>query len=1659
MKNYAHPIKTKKQRLKYNSLSAGSRCCINRQFGIEFIDFRKVRSAEDLMPYSDSATKDERTSLRASALHSTKSSSSLGPSGGVGGTGISGLGSSISEESYPVRDVSPLDVVVVLFDFSPRRSSSSKSLLPLLQGDTVYVLGKTDGGWWDGIVIDGLGRVSRGWFPRNYTRSLQHFPGHASNPQMTVGGSVNGSSSAVLPPLGQSPQVQGFGGRTGGPAAAFGPRAKKGPTATVAMRQSTSSGSSRRDSLPAQAQAQMQTSQTHTGQSRRPSAPVSTRPQIQNQTPSSSTIGSSSMSPTTSSNLSVNNEDKVSKPPHPKQRQKDKRFSLQDHPETNQVTVLPLQEIEMIFNSLNVDFVPLWTPVPSTTGDRVLYYNKQLDIYCDQLPFLSNPPLETTTNFANDDHLVDLNPKTVVGPASHNEKTFKVVSNSGRSTAASISNNKSPSLSSSSFTNDSSRHSIDLPNSNRNGSFSAPTNIPCHRVVSEGSDLQKQAAKQTVLPSFSQSGTSQASKKKPQLVQGAFQHGSHKRNARAILSEPELFYHHTMDVKVWPELRDTVLYYARKAHEMFLKDNRVDFGRYFQLVSTYTAYTQMACRLCSIQFQHKHHLKELKRLLKKVILSLSRLSVNSSLYFLYSQRTSIRTQSTPHTSRSQSQLSDVAEKILQRPSASSGLSKDVTPYVSSIGASSSEELPFSTSASYPMANNQRNSSSATARTSIPSSTDSVAFEKGNPALLSNLFTTIDLEFSHFIKTLQMLYYLLQFSVARTDWIPQMFPRFFRGSFNGGSWTNPFSQPTTSTVPQTVGVKGDNEGIANNSATALTSGPLGGFPPKVAEAIARAGGYDLHEVADTPIWDSRSVPNRSIVKNQRILQRSVFNRPSHHRTFSRSKAPKIVQYALDENTVNLMKRRYAALTSKFQSAEFRGDSIYPEEEVTTKRKRLEIISQVYEEVSTTGLLEILENLNINIFVNLKKLIGEDKSDVESEEFLKHQLSSISSLLTEFFDIKQAFHDTVISLVMSTQQITLSDPYVFCHMKSNFPVGYFEPGLSFAQVNKADKMAIDFYRYLVNQDVEVNGMKFLKSTDDLNVASNNYGEVAYLSCVVVEQLTRERENLLNYATRMMKSDLTAALLEGEQDKWFEDYSLFGLHGEDAESSVAAHSEDESEDTTFGTTAKDVPWFLTPDHEQDLIYDQKGRIKGGTKDALIEYLTNPEVVDAWFNVTMLLTFKSIFGTREFLYNLMYRYNSYPPEGLSYDEYNLWIEKKLQPIKLRVISIMKSLFSHYWNPNYYEPGVVSALNFAQNACKEQVPGANELRIVIKEIVANNGKPKGDFEDPIEQVRSSPMSDRSSVRGPLVSNSVVGSTSHSLHNFRKIKLLDIDPRTYASQLTIMEHNNYLCISIFECLDRAWGTKYGELGGSPNITKFIASANNLTNYVSYTIVKQSDAKIRGKLIMHFITVAQYCRELHNFSSMTAIVSALCSSPIFRLKKTWPLVSKECNGFLNEMNTLMDSTKNFINYRELLRSLRDVACVPFFGVFLSDLTFICGGNPDYLFGSSDVVNFGKRARTVDILEGSMSFKKVYYKLKRYEDIQEILEESLSNVPHIEKQYELSLQIEPREEISSRGTTHHEGTANTGFGTHAINDSSPGKLLKMGKKKQSSRLFGQ
>ncbi|CCH59816.1 hypothetical protein TBLA_0B09980 [Henningerozyma blattae CBS 6284] len=750
-------------------------------------------------------------------------------------------------------------------------------------------------------------------------------------------------------------------------------------------------------------------------------------------------------------------------------------------------------------------------------------------------------------------------------------------------------------------------------------------------------------------------------------------------------------------------------------------------------------------------------------------------------------------------------------------------------------------------------------------------------------------------------------------------------------------------------------------------------------------------------------------------------------------------------------------------------------------------------------------------------NEHNFIGVDNNyiqiDDETEEFLRHSLNSISSLLTDFFDVKQVFHDIVIKLIMCAQNSTLDDPFVFNAMKTNSPVNFYEPSYSKLNSNRTnevfDTSAVNIYKTLVSQDVEINGINFLNTSDELRRACEEYAEISNIACVYVEQLIESKQNLLNYAARMMKNELILLLLKDETDtKW---YSMDDEQDEDRDffpnikrsGDMVPHEEEElnykqlemsRNMINYSLADADEPWYLKNDHEHELVFDNKGRIKGGSRESLIEYLTNHKFSDIRFNQIFLTTFRSMFTTKNFLYALIYRYNLYPPEGLSYDEYNIWVSRKLSPIKYSVVNIMRIFFTRYWSSTYYDPCLNAILSFAVLAKNEGIEGSAELYKIVNYIVSSSqfldSSKDNDGEDsisisktksPLQQtsnddnkttISSSSSSSNSKMSKKFESvdanentnkkNKVTANFTKNDHDFSKMATLvnancinvrasdnkhfDITPIVYATELTIMQQELYLRIGPNECLDRVWGSKTVDFGGSMNITHFITSANNLTNFVSYSIVSNSSEKKRANMIQYFISVAYHCKLLNNFSSMTAIVSALYSSPIYRLKKSWALVPEETKNSLRALNSLMDSKRNFIVYRDMIRSVNDVACVPFFGVFLSDLTFTATGNSDILKGTQDTINFGKRARIFDILEKINTFKKVKYRLKSVPDVNAFIESSLTDVPHIDKQYELSLSVEPRNE-----TTNIENVAGE------RNTEKHASLLKFSRKKQSSKLF--
>ncbi|AGO11736.1 AaceriADL038Wp [[Ashbya] aceris (nom. inval.)] len=1464
--------------------------------------------------------------------------------------------------SHPPTLVKCKDVVRAVCDFVP----SKKQQLPLKAGDVVYVLSRHESGWCDGIIIEQtvkgnstVTQCQRGWFPRTYTRSMRERRGTQSSSAGAPGVAHNfvsrphmmlrNPSTPTLRRNSLNIRASHLGGNNTNQPGNL-PRGLTGQSdAHFSPHMFTTTSSPGSSQTHLKQDYKLEMRRRSVCSQRRASLASSHNTRSPSKSPFAELLPVDPLQRLPIDESPQSEPSETKNSPAPAQKSNSYRAQL-----------LSVAEVQMFFNSLsNVRYVPVWSPVGTEDGE-VLFYNKEHNIYCRTLPLLQEPRMDCQSIFPKDDHLVDLSLRK---PHEIKNATSQISADAQFASRLTCSNTASGET----CVRESSREATDGPG-------------PQPQVASRS---QK-------------GGLEPTAEKVP-----------------VLFSKQELFFHHTSDVRTWTELRDCTLHYLYLSHDSFFRRNQLQFKRNFDHLTRLTTMWQLACRLLRNEVVKKNMHKEIRKLVKGLTRSLSKISLASTIYvatdyrqpgsssterrstaaedisFLREMKASVTSR---NTTLNEVDLGPTVDNSAKEPQPESLLNvKDTAPDIVGsplkIDHGATNPHLSTTSRSLNREDSDRGSAavSPTIRTGATYDKSPSFLDDTSVLSIEMLFHVIDHEVAEYKGKITKLYHLLKSELLTEDIIPQLYPRMLKNSFDGGAWTNPFH-------PQTFQLSSSGELNYISSSGGLSVGNPG------------SSGNDSARL------DARNFSNTS---SKTIT--SIFNR-NKSRTFSRSKLSKKTRYPLNEDTLRLLKGKVTNLTEKLEQY----DS-YVLNLAKSKHRDLEMAASTYEIIAIISqLIDMMESLDLTFFVNLRNLPALETAanlDKESMELRDHCVATVTVLMMEFFEVKQALHDIAIGVIIEVQGLTLRDPFVFSPMRDDLgEAGEYD--FKKHSYIRQDKFAAALARCLVQQDVECNNVNFPVSDPVSMEAASKLVQMVETGFQLIEQLVHERENILNYAARLMKNDLIAELMKGEQERWFEE--------DDTNRSVGVEGcVDDSRD--IQKKKVDLPWYLDSQYESQLVYDANGNIRGGTKEALIEHLTSHLVIDASFNVTMLITFRSMFTTTELLSALILRYNLYPPEGLSYDEYNEWVQKKHLPIKANVINIMKLWFAQYWSPAYYDPCLEELVAFAQLASAEKIPDSDTLIDLIKKVVAQKNDMQGFVPRRIPfMVENSVFfqagSSSYAPSPPLPPNHglTANASSASLgtsFRLKKLKQIDIEASVFAKQLTIKENLLYCKIHLFECLDRTWKTRYCDFGGSPNISNFIQNSNHLTNYVSYMIVKQTDLKRRVQIVQYFIDVAETCRALNNFSSMTAITSAMLSSSIYRLKRTWAMVHDNYKESLDKMNALMDSAKNFSKYRELLESIGDCPCVPFFGVYLSDLTFTAGGNPDYLKGTTGVINFAKRARIVNVLKEIDSYQRISYRLKRITEIQEFIDERLLNVPNIEKQYELSLRIEPRQEVST------------------------------------------
>ncbi|CAO3592692.1 unnamed protein product [Absidia cylindrospora] len=449
-------------------------------------------------------------------------------------------------------------------------------------------------------------------------------------------------------------------------------------------------------------------------------------------------------------------------------------------------------------------------------------------------------------------------------------------------------------------------------------------------------------------------------------------------------------------------------------------------------------------------------------------------------------------------------------------------------------------------------------------------------------------------------------------------------------------------------------------------------------------------------------------------------------------------------------------------------------------------------------------------------------------------------------------------------------------------------------------------------------------------------------------------------------------------------------------DQNTSVAGGPPDVAMDATAGDTTKDEgrPWYLHYDYKpNEIVFNMEGSVKGGTLIALVIRLTLHDYVDMNFINTFLLTYRSFCSTMELLKLLEKRYTRPQPEGLTEEELDIWMNKKLKLIRLRVFNVLKNWLEQYYNEDDYAI-LDHLLEFTTTTIHSTLRfSAEQLERMIKkrQESAKDGLKKMILTQPI----APPV--------PILPR-----------NRKKFGLLDIDPLEMARQMTIMDFRLYSSIRPVECLNKAWSkdAEEDEAHVAANIRASIEYCNQVTSWVTDAILSQPEAKKRVTLIKHWAQVAERCRQLNNFNTCMAILSAFDNSSVGRLKRTWEMVGARTNQTLAQIRKLMGANRNFTEYRAIIHSINP-PCIPFLGIYLQDLTFIEDGNSDFLKTSKDMINFAKRAKTAEVIREIQQYQSTHYQLTPVDEIQAFIQTNLQSTRDEEQLYNESLKLEPRE----------------------------------------------
>lgn len=388
--------------------------------------------------------------------------------------------------------------------------------------------------------------------------------------------------------------------------------------------------------------------------------------------------------------------------------------------------------------------------------------------------------------------------------------------------------------------------------------------------------------------------------------------------------------------------------------------------------------------------------------------------------------------------------------------------------------------------------------------------------------------------------------------------------------------------------------------------------------------------------------------------------------------------------------------------------------------------------------------------------------------------------------------------------------------------------------------------------------------------------------------------------------------------------------------------------------------VPWALQPAYPDQIRTDASGNI-WGTLDVLVDKLTTdtPQkdstqaADDTRYRNIFLMTFRT-FTTADILFDmLVQRCRRERPENLTIVEW-----------QNHTISIQRTVLT------------IFTMWLEEHRLLEEEPHIAQrmtgfLRLSVLPPLSTMAK---QLMQTIERLPFATSADTSPKNTPRRCRK---SPPH------KNDLLRLYTADVAEQLTILEFKLYANVTPQECIRHA---NAPSTRSSSHLSVFCSTHDKLAAWVKTSILSNNALGKRANIIDFWIKVAEKCKQLNNFSSMSAVINALSSTVISRLPLTWVYVGRKptLDGLLRHN----DPTGGFSGYRNLLQNV-DGSCVPFLGMYMTDLVHI----QDQFSDENGQICFLQRQRWYETVVAMLRYQSKPYDITKNSSTLKFIEDHL------------------------------------------------------------------